>query len=175
MKRTSKVALCGILAALQIVIMLIAYFPYLTFTLPAIAGCLAIPVVIEVGKKYALATYITVSIISFLLCEKEATLFYVFLFGYYPILKAVYERIKSKILQWIAKISTACASFVLAYYISAFVFGMELEELGDFGKYTSLVLLVMFLAMFILYDCAVSNIIGMYIARFRRLVRKIFG
>ena len=175
MKKTSKVALCGILAALQIVVMLVAYFPYLTFALPAIAGCLAIPVVIEVGKKYAVATYVSVAVLSFMLCEKEASTYYIFLFGYYPVLKAVIEKAKSKVLQWIAKTSTSCVSFVLAYYLSSFVLQIELETLGDFGKFSVLILLLLFVAMFVVYDFAVSNVVRLYIVRFRKLVKKIFN
>ena len=64
---------------------------------------------------------------------------------------------------------------MLAYYLSSFVLQIELETLGDFGKFSVLILLLLFVAMFVVYDFAVSNVVRLYIVRFRKLVKKIFN
>lgn len=172
MKKTYKVALCGILSAMQLVILLAAYFPYLTYALPAIAGCLTIPLVIDIGKKYAFMSYLSVSILSVLMCEKEAMLFYIFFFGYYPILKAVIEQIKSIKIVWILKLLIATTAFCSAYFVSTFVLGINVEALGEFGKYTTLIMVVLYDIFFILYDRALSGLVLLYIQKYRKIIRK---
>ena len=50
MKNSMRVAFCGVIAALSTVLFLLTgVVPVATIALPAIAGCLLIPVVVEVG------------------------------------------------------------------------------------------------------------------------------
>lgn len=172
MKKTYKVALCGILSAMQLVILLMAYFPYLTYALPAIAGCLTIPLVIDIGKKYAFMSYLCVSLLSVFMCEKEAMLFYIFFFGYYPILKAVIEQINLKKLVWFLKLTLATFAFSSAYFVSTFVLGIDIEAMDEFGKYTTLIMIILYDIFFIIYDRALSGFILFYIQKYRKFVRK---
>lgn len=175
MKNTVKTAFCGILAALALIIMLAAYFPYLTYALPAIAGCVTVPIVIEASRKHAVAVYAIVSLLSFFICEKEAMVFYIFIFGWYPIAKSLIELIKNKPLQWAVKLVCATAGFAAAYFSSIFVFGIDVESLGDFGKYTSLIMLAAYDIVFVVYDIAVSRLVWLYFAKFRKHIRKLIG
>ena len=71
-----------------------------TFALPALAGLLMIMIVIEMGARWAWPTFAVVAILSvFFVPDKQAALLYVIFFGYYPILKALIERLKNKIVQ----------------------------------------------------------------------------
>ena len=81
-----KVAFCGIVAALSAVLMfLTGLVPVATLAIPAIAGCLLIPVVVESGLSWGFGVYAVCSVLSFLLAaDREAALFYVLFFGYYP-------------------------------------------------------------------------------------------
>ena len=92
MKKSGRVALGGMMASLSLVVMLAAYFPYVTYALPALAGCFLVIISIEINKKWAFVVYAAVGALSFLVCEKEAAVLYIFFFGYYPILKAVFEQ-----------------------------------------------------------------------------------
>ena len=48
MKRnTGKIALCGVLSALSVAIMLFSYFPSMTYAVPAIAGLVFILLVVD--------------------------------------------------------------------------------------------------------------------------------
>ena len=86
------------MAALAVVLMLAAYFPYLTYAIPAFAGLCIMVVLLETGAKWAISAYITSAVLTLLFCEPEAMLMYVFLFGYYPILKAFIEKINKPLL-----------------------------------------------------------------------------
>ena len=53
-----RVAFCGVIAALSTVLFLLTgVVPVATIALPAIAGCLLIPVVVEVGLPWAFGVY----------------------------------------------------------------------------------------------------------------------
>ena len=95
MKNSMKLALCGVMAALSTVLLfLTGAAPVATLALPAIAGCLLIPVVVEVGLPWAFGVYGVCSVLGvFLAPDRQALLFYVLFFGHYPALFAVLGRI----------------------------------------------------------------------------------
>ena len=80
MKRTNRITLCALMASLAVVLMLGAYFPYLTYTIPAFAGLCVMVVMLEIGSSWAISTYISSAALTILFCEPEAMLLYVFLF-----------------------------------------------------------------------------------------------
>ena len=87
-KKTRQMALCGMLCALSVVVMLMGgLIPLATFCCPVVVGILFIPIVLECGPKLGLAAYVAVSVLSVLMGpDKEAAFLLVF-FGYYPLLK----------------------------------------------------------------------------------------
>ena len=166
----------GIMAALSLVLMLIStVVPFLTYVLPAFAGAVLIIMVIEIGKGWAGITYATVSLLSLiLLADKETAMMYVAFFGYYPIVKNIYETKLPKILCVIAKFLTFNASVVAAYFILIYVFAIPIEGLDDFGKLTIPILLVMGNVLFVLYDFVLTRFITIYSLRFRKRFRSLF-
>ena len=83
-KKTFNIALCGLISALGVVIMMItAIIPTTTYAMPAMASLLLTVIVIETDKKWALASYFVVSVLSLLLVpDKESVAFYILFFGY---------------------------------------------------------------------------------------------
>ena len=62
---SQKIALCGVLGALSVVLLLVgAALQIGTYAAPMLAAFLLIPVLDEYGPKYALLLYATVSILS---------------------------------------------------------------------------------------------------------------
>ena len=58
MRESSKAALCGMVAALAVVIMMITYIsPVLVYTAPPFAGLILLLIVNEVGFSRAVGTY----------------------------------------------------------------------------------------------------------------------
>lgn len=89
-------AYCGMAAALSVALMLLgAVVPVLMFIAPAAASLLIATVCIECGMKMALTAYGAVSLLSLLFVpDKEVALVFVFLLGYYPLVKPKFERIR---------------------------------------------------------------------------------
>ncbi len=170
MKSSKKIALSGMISALAVVIMLIAYFPYLTYALPAIAGVLFSVIMIEINSKWALGSFASAAILSLVLCEKESSFLFVAFFGYYPVLKAYLERIPSRVVEYIVKFIVFNAATVASYLVIIYVFRIPIEDMGAFGRYTILILLGMGNVMFVVYDMAVSKLIDEYMFKLHRRV-----
>ena len=174
MKNTNKITLCALLAALAVVLMLTAYFPYLTYAVPAFAGLCIMAVLIEIGPKWAFLSYITSAALTLILCEPEAMLMYVFLFGYYPILKVIIERIDKPFIEWPIKILVLNAVVIFVYSVVAKLFGVDMSDMGDFGKYSTVILLVLANIVFVVYDITVSKMSWFYIEKIHPHIKKLF-
>ena len=98
-RKSWAMAYCGMAAALSVALMLLgAVVPVLMFIAPAVASLLIATVCVECGKTMALTAYGAVSLLSLLFVpDKEVALVFVFLLGYYPLVKPRFERILSLI------------------------------------------------------------------------------
>lgn len=177
-KLSYKVALGGVVASLSILTLFLTGFgPFFTYLCPMIAGGLLIAVVIEVSRKWAAVAFAAISALAiFITPDKEAALLFIFLFGHYPILKSVLEKIPLRFLEWAAKMLVFNACAVSAYALLINVFGMSqfLESLGDWGEYGVLLFLAAGNVTFVLYDLSLSSIIDSYINWFRpKFLRKL--
>ena len=72
MKKSAKITICAISAALAATFMLTSYFPYLTLAIPGIAGLFMLMPLVEVGKGYAFLSYIVSAGIVLISAEPEA-------------------------------------------------------------------------------------------------------
>ncbi len=178
MKQTDKVALGGVLGALSLVCMLLTVIPTATYALPAIAGLILVPLVVEWGVKFGFTVYAAVSLLALIIApDKEAALLFVAFFGHYPIVKSVIERLRlQRMISWIVKLMVFNICVVAAYGLLVWLFSFPMEEFAWFG--VSLVWLILLLGnvVFVLYDIALTRVITLYIRRLRvpllRIVRK---
>ena len=174
-KKTFKIAYCAIIAAISTVLMIITSFiPIGTYALPIFAGALLVSIVVEYDCKWAFGTYAVVSILSaFLAGDKEAVVFFIALFGYYPVLKNIFERrISNKVLQWVLKLAVFNAAAVAAFFFTSFVLGISSEEYTVFGVYVPYLFLILGNIIFLFYDKALSIIVVFYV---RVISPKLFG
>lgn len=177
MKRQStKVALCGIISSVSVVLMFMTgLVPFLTYTLPAVSGALLAIIVIEINKKWATGAYIAISLLSLLIvADKEAAMFFVAFFGYYPIIKEVIENKLPKILEWVVKFLLFNVAAVAAYAVIIYVFGIPFDELEEYGKYSVLILLAMGNVIFVLYDYCMTSLITLYYQRWQKSFHNLF-
>lgn len=172
-KKTYSLAFSSVIAALSLVFLLVtAVIPVGTYALPCIAGAMLAAVVIESGYIAAFTVYGVVSVLAFLLvADKEAALYYVAFLGFYPILKGLFERIKSKIVQYIAKFSAFNACMVAAFFVSITLLSVPKESFELFGIYLPWVFLIAGNAVFIVYDICLTRIISQYVLRWRSKLR----
>ena len=88
-KGTMRIAVCGIIAALSLVFMMMtSLVPIGTYALPCLAGILISCIVVEYGYGWAIGVFCVTAVLSTLLAgDKEAVIYFIALFGYYPISK----------------------------------------------------------------------------------------
>lgn len=175
-KNSAKTSLGGVIAALSIVLMfLTSLMPSMTYALPAAAGILVTIIVIEINKKWALGVYAAVSILSILLvADKEAAVMYIMFFGYYPILKAIFEYRFNKTVSMILKLIVFNISMIIAFIISTYVFMIPFEEMEKYGPVAAFGLLAAGNVIFVIFDFALSNIITIYNMKWRKVFKRIF-
>ncbi len=162
------------MAGLATAVMLLSYFPYFTYAIPAVAGLFIMVLVIEIDCKWAAMAYIASALLVFLLAEPESKLMYVFLFGYYPILKAVTEKIRKPLLEWIIKIAVFNVAVIAIYLVFSKLFNLSLEDFGILGKYGAFIFLGVGNAVFVLYDIAISRVAAAYMIMLRPKLKRFF-
>ncbi len=169
-----KVALCGVLSALSLVFMMFTtIIPVGTYALPIMAGILLVSVVIEFNAKWALAVFFVVSVLSFLLSgDREAVLYFIMFFGFYPIVKSYFEKIKSKLFQWILKYSLFNVCMIVSFYIGIYLLGVPIESFEIFGYNLPIVFLFIGNLVFFFYDRCVTVVIINYITKWRNKLIK---
>jgi len=164
MKQSTRlVSLTALLAALSVVLLYLAsLLPSGRLASAAIAGLINAIAVIECGRLCAFACFSCTSILAaVLLPVKAVALIYILFFGYYPIVKSLAERIKSRTLEWAVKIIVFNAALTATYFLCVPVVAPGLEL--DIGL---LVLLcVAGNICFVLYDMAFSMLARQYIER----------
>lgn len=170
--RTSfRVALCGVLAALMTAVMLLGtLIPGTTYLCPALAGAFLLPVLWELGVRAGGLVFLAVSLLSlFLAPDKQAALFFVLLFGWYPLLRPSLQRLRQKVIRWVVKFLLFNLALVAIALVTVFVLGLPLfgpEEQGG----TTLVLLgtlVLGNVAFVLYDILLGRLGDLYVMRLR--------
>lgn len=172
MKKSGKIALCGLMAALSVVIMfLTGLLPSMTIALPGLAGCCLIPVVAELGISWGFATYAVCGVLSFFLSpDREAALIYILLLGYYPVLFGLLAKIKHKPVRIAVKLLLVNAAAALEILLSLWLFHIPIEG----GWVLAVVYWVLMNFTFLLYDLGLQRIIPLYYVRLRPRLRQIF-
>ncbi len=171
---TVKITFGAMMTALAVSFMLLSYFPYLTYGIPAVAGLFIMAVVIELNCKWAFISFLASAVLIFLTAEKESMLIYVAFMGYYPIVKALLERIRKPIIEWIIKIFIFNTAVLSVYFVFAGLVNIKIEDMGELGKWGAVVLLLAGNVVFPLYDIAVSRMASLYMIMIRPKLNKIF-
>ena len=160
-RKSWAMAYCGMAAALSVALMLLgAVVPVLMFIAPAVASLLIATVCVECGRTMALTAYGAVSLLSLLFVpDKEVALVFVFLLGYYPLVKPRFERIHLPLVRVLCKL-LLCNGAVLAMYGLVLLLvpaGSISQELKTTALVVSLATLAMGNVAFLLYDRALHN------------------
>ena len=160
------VSLCCVMSGLALALMFImGMVPSFEYISPAMGGMLIWVIRKNLGIKYGLVSYLAVAFLGLLVVPNyEATMMFLFLLGYYPIIREYLQKIKIALFQWIAKLAVFAIPSVGAYMVLIHLFGMEylLDDAAEFGKYGSLVLLGLGAFAFVLYDIFLGLLIPFY-------------
>ena len=172
-------AYCGMAAALSVALMLLgAVFPIAMFIAPAVASFLIATVCAECGMTMALTAYGAVSLLSLLFVpDKEVALVFVFLLGYYPLVKPCFERLRPALLRAVCKL-LLCNGAVLLMYGLVFLLvpaGSIAQEMRATALAVSLATLAMGNVAFLLYDRALHNMLMLYRIVWQPKLHKMLG
>ena len=158
MKKAKITAVCGMVTALSVVIMLTStLLPVLMYILPVITSMGVLFISKFADKKWALSVYFSTALLSLILLgDKETALAYALFFGYYPLIKNTLEKLP-RILSWLVKFIVFNVAAVIVGCLGVWLFGVSGDEYSEFGKITIPMLLVLANLMFIVYDLALTK------------------
>lgn len=174
MNTTKKLTLSAVLAALSAVIMLVSYFPYLTYAVPAVAGLFIMIVVIEIDCKWAFFSFVAASVLAFLFAETESKLMFIGFFGFYPILKCLIERINKPFFEWLIKFFVFNVCIITVYKLVSRIFLVSFDDFSTLKQYGEIILLVVANIVFAVYDIAVSRMSVFYISTLHTRISRLF-
>ena len=169
MKNTKRIALAGILSALSVVIMYIAAATEMLSLCGMIAAVFAVTFIyIEYGTKTALSVYGVVSVLTVLILpDKFTAVFFAVYAGYYPILKAKFEGMKSRLREWIFKIGSFNFVLILLFVLSKYVLVMETDT-----PVIELTVFALANLTFVLADTLATRLITLYLRKYRPQIKK---
>ena len=175
MKKSGKIALCGVFSALAVVCMILTIIPVATFLMPALAGIILMPIAKELGIRWGLGAYIVSCLIAFLVTpDVEAKVLFITFFGYYPILKLIIDQYLQKVVKWVCKFAIFNASMILSYLFLLFVLGIPMDSFEIFGYTVPWVFLLVGNVVFVLLDRSIDVCLYFYEKRLHTLFLKIF-
>lgn len=150
------VSLCGIMSGLAVALMFcLGMVPGFEYVSPMVAGVLIWVIRERIGVRYGLVSFAAVGLLTMLFTANyEASMMFIFLLGYYPIVRQYIMKLKPAALRWAAKVALYAAAAVSCYFVLINLFGMGqlLEDMGEFGQYGQWVLLGLGAVAFVLYD-----------------------
>lgn len=174
MKNGAKVALTGVISALAVVVMLLTALPTMQIGLPVVAGALLIVPVVECGVRWGVTGYAVTAILSLLLAPSmESKLLFLLFFGYYPVIKAPIERLRAKPLRIFLKLLLFNGTMLLTYFVLLrFTTAIDPQEFTIAGVYLPGVVLAFGNVVFLVYDVALTRLIGLYLRVWQPRVRR---
>ncbi len=167
--RVRNLAISAMLAALGTVLLSVgALFETLDLSVAALASFLIVYAVIELRGGYPWAIWLVTGLLGLLLLpRKSAVLFYLAFLGFYPILKAYFERLP-RLASWILKLISFHLSLGVILMLVRYVFVGALEL--PTGTYLW-ILWGMGLVCFVVYDIALTRMISFYLFRLQKHLR----
>ena len=167
--RTRTITVCAMLSALGVVVLYLGSFiDVLDASMAVVASVMSIVAVIEFGRSAAWSIYAVTAVLSLILLpNKSPAVMYAAFFGFYPILKEVFEK-KNKIVAWMLKEITFNVALVVCFFIIRFVIFIGIPEIPLMMYILGALLLE---AVFVLYDLALTRAISLYVFNLRKRLR----
>jgi hypothetical protein len=158
MSNTKKLTFSAIMAAGAVLALLAArLIPTGEFALAAVASLFVAAAAIDCGAAWGLAAYAVSGGAALMLAPGAPTWLYVVFFGFYPVLKQIFEAGLPKVLGWAAKYLVLCASGVVLWW---FLLDLDAGRLPLYAAGAAVV--------FAVYDVGYSRLIAFYKARISR-------
>ena len=129
--QSRKIATCGVLCALAVVIMLIGSLIWVgVYAAPLLSIWLLLPVQSMFGNKASFTAYAAVAAISLMILpDRELALFYC-CFGWWPSVRPFIQRINRKGMRLAVKLAIYLVVMTIMLYLAYIVLGIVLPEEG---------------------------------------------
>lgn len=166
----NQVTLVGMLTALSLAFLYLSTLsPMARLGITAIAGVFPAGVVVSVGLGAGFFSYGATGILGLLLLpSKSCVILYLLFFGLWPMLKSLLERLPNRVLEWVCKL------LVFNGILAVLLLGLR-ELLLPFlpaGLEGNWLIFAAGNVAFVIYDVGFSKLIGLYVARVDRVLRK---
>lgn len=164
--KTGAVALGGVLAAGSLAVLWLAcVIPSGQLGVTAAAGLFPVGAVLAAGRGAGLLCWAAASVLGLLLLpDKGVALMYLFFMGLYPVVKSRLEQLSSRVAEWAGKLVFFNAALSLLWFAFQNLF---LPALPNWMSGQLWMLYGAGNAVFLLYDVALSRLIGGLVARIR--------
>ena len=164
-----KVAYPAILSALALILVYLGSIaPTGNWGIVAAAGLLPAAAVISVNLTAGFLCWAAATVLAFLLVpDKFCVLLFGVLFGLYPMVKSLVERLRKKPLEYVLKLVFFNAAFTVVCLSMAAAVAESLPQVLGSSVW---VLYVAANVVFLLYDYGFSKLIALYIARIQRAI-----
>ena len=168
MKQSKRIAMCGMMAALSVVLMVLgAALGLGMYVSPLLAGLCLIPIGNAYGRKYQVILWLAVSVLSLILVPNiEESLMYLCLFGCYPILRPQFQKLP-KVLRFIMKLLFFTVVFTA---LQMLIVSVLVPETTGTGMMVTLIVLADITLL--LYDFVLPRIEWMVEKRFGKYGKK---
>ena len=175
-KKTKRLTAAAVLAAMGVALLFIgSIIKTLDLSMAALASFFCIFAVIELGSTYSWLVFAVTGILSVVLMPANmGGWFYLLFFGYYPILKEKFEKLRP-LLAWVVKITVLNAAMILSVVIATFIiyggnlYGAIISIFGTekWGIYAAIGMYALVNAVFVVYDVALTRLISVYLFKLR--------
>lgn len=164
-RKTRKIAMGGILAAMTVIALFIAGFgvgPNMSFYV--LCSVFIMVMVADYGITAGMLVYCVAGIIGFFVMpDKFGIIAYGVGFGVYPVIKFLAEKVSGKFTHYGIKIVWFVVAIVFYYFLTKFLFFTKLSNLKHTLQFTALIAFVMFM----IYDYILSLSIEVYYRRIK--------
>ena len=169
-------ALAGMLAAVALVIQLLAsLIPSGWTALAAVAGLAVAVAVSAAGYTSAVLCYVASGLLSLILIPgKHVAVLYVCLFGIYPLLKSLFEKLKWRVLEYVLKLAFFNLVLLGLYLLGYQLFFQATVAAWNYPLPFVPALFVGGSIVFLAYDYAFSKVMAMLQARIIPQIRRRF-
>ena len=170
--RAFPVAAGGVLAAAAVAVMTLGTaIPVGTFCCPVLASLPLIPVLDLCGAGVGMAWYGAVSIFALLLSpDREAALLFLLL-GYYPAVRPLLERFRSRPLRLGAKLLLFNLAVTMLYGLLLRLLAPEAEMEGA-AQWIGVALLILGNGTFLIYDLLLGRLTHLWQQKWRKRILK---
>ena len=173
-KKSLRVAVCGLAAALSVTLMFFGGVVYVfAYAVPMLLGLISVMIKKTFGTPSAVFVYVAVSLLSLILVpEKESVMMFVLFFGYYPIIRESFEKIKSKVIRYVLKLILFNASLTVIELICVFIFGIPFFEDGVFSAGLLIGFAAVMNFVFVMYDFLLRMFLILYEKKIEKRIKK---